>query len=64
MMQGACSGPICWLLARPASDVEVASALKYLAAADAGDEKAKNQLTRWERFAQALLASNEFEYVD
>lgn len=51
-------------LARPASEAEVASALRYLNAADAGQDKSKNQLTRWERFAQALLGCNEFEYLD
>jgi hypothetical protein len=28
------------------------------------EETEKNQLTRWERFAQAILAANEFMYLD
>ena len=36
----------------------------YLAGADDPDESKKNQLTRWERYAQALLAGNEFLYID
>jgi hypothetical protein len=51
-------------LARAASDEEVTAALKYLSAADVDAEKSQNQLTRWERFAQALLGCNEFIYVD
>jgi hypothetical protein len=47
---------------RPATDAEVAVALRYLGGTDAPTEK--NALTRWERYAQALLAANEFLYVD
>jgi hypothetical protein len=47
---------------RPATDAEVALALRYLSAKD--DPAEKNALTRWERYAQALLAANEFLYVD
>ena len=53
-----------WLTCCCAAPAEVASALRYLNAADAGQDKAKNQLTRWERLAQALLGCNEFEYLD
>jgi hypothetical protein len=47
---------------RPATDAEVALALRYLGGKD--DPAEKNALTRWERYAQALLAANEFLYVD
>jgi hypothetical protein len=47
---------------RPATGAEVALALRYLGAKD--DPAEKNALTRWERYAQALLAANEFLYVD
>ena len=46
--------------ARPASEEEVALGVRYLQAPDAG----QNKLSRWERYCQALLASNEFMYVD
>jgi len=49
---------------RPASDADVQLALRYLSANEADADKAKAKLTRWERFAQALLGSNEFMYVD
>lgn len=49
---------------RPASDDELSVGLKYLSAKDSPEEATKNKLTRWERYAQALLASNEFMYVD
>ncbi|HEX5270222.1 MAG TPA: PSD1 and planctomycete cytochrome C domain-containing protein [Gemmataceae bacterium] len=48
--------------ARPATEPEVALALRYLGGKD--DPAEKNALTRWERYAQALLAANEFLYVD
>ncbi len=47
---------------RPATDAELALARRYLASKD--DSAEKNALTRWERYAQALLAANEFLYVD
>jgi hypothetical protein len=47
---------------RSASDGEVEVAKRYLAAKDAPEEK--NQLSRWERYCQALLAGNEFLYID
>jgi hypothetical protein len=49
---------------RPATDVEVSLALHYLSARDDPEETKRNQLTRWERYTQALLAANEFLYVD
>jgi hypothetical protein len=49
-------------LGRPAGDADVELVLHYLAAKDPPEYKAS--LTRWERFAQALLGSNEFLYVD
>jgi len=49
---------------RPAADAETALALAYLARTDEPAEAARNQLTRWERYAQALLAANEFLYID
>jgi hypothetical protein len=48
---------------RPPGEDEVALGKLFLASAD-GDESSKNQLTRWERYAQVLLGSNEFLYVD
>src|SRR5262249_9795403 len=48
---------------RPPSAEEVAIGKEFLAAKD-GDEESKNQLTRWERYAQVLLGGNEFLYVD
>ncbi|HZL87283.1 MAG TPA: PSD1 and planctomycete cytochrome C domain-containing protein [Pirellulaceae bacterium] len=44
---------------RPASEQEVALAMKFVSG-----ENAEEGLSRWERFCQALLASNEFLYVD
>jgi hypothetical protein len=49
---------------RPATDDEVQIGLRFLGGADAPEDAGKNQLTRWERYAQALLASNEFLYLD
>ncbi|NBO93327.1 MAG: DUF1553 domain-containing protein, partial [Planctomycetia bacterium] len=43
-----------WLFARPATDTEVRLGLDYLAAAGAD----------WSEYAQVLLGSNEFLYVD
>ena len=45
--------------ARRASEQEVALALKYVSGANT-----QEGLSRWERFCQALLAANEFLYVD
>ena len=49
---------------RPASDAEVSLALRFLGGKDEPTEAKSNQLTRWERYAQVLLAGNEFLYVD
>jgi hypothetical protein len=52
------------LFARPVTEGEVQLALHFLSASDRATEKATARLTRWERLAQVLLASNEFMYVD
>jgi mono/diheme cytochrome c family protein len=50
------------LYARPATDPEVALALEFLKSP--AEAEAKNQPTRWEQYAQVLLGSNEFLFVD
>jgi hypothetical protein len=45
---------------RHSSKAETELAKSYLII----EETEKNQLTRWERFAQAILAANEFMYLD
>ncbi|MDX1944052.1 MAG: PSD1 and planctomycete cytochrome C domain-containing protein [Pirellulaceae bacterium] len=52
------------LYSRPASEREVAIGREFLSATDESVETKKVRLTRWERYAQALLAANEFMYVD
>ncbi len=47
---------------RPVTDAELTLALHYLGGRD--DPTEHNALTRWERYTQALLAANEFLYVD
>ena len=37
--------------------------VRYLQTPD-GPDAGQNKLTRWERYCQAVLASNEFMYVD
>jgi hypothetical protein len=49
---------------RPVTDAELALALHYLDGKDDPAEAGHNALTRWERYTQALLAANEFLYVD
>ncbi len=49
---------------RPPSESEVNLALQYLGGKDDPAEASRNQLTRWERYAQVLLAGNEFIYID
>ncbi len=49
---------------RPVSDRELQIGLQYLQYHETEEVKAQNKLTRWERYAQALLASNEFMYLD
>ncbi|RPI77329.1 MAG: DUF1553 domain-containing protein, partial [Planctomycetaceae bacterium] len=58
-----------WLLyGRPALEEEVEVGLEFLklAQADAAGEStvSKSALSRWEQYAQALLGSNEFTFVD
>jgi cytochrome c553 len=57
------------LYSRPPTDAEIAVGKEYLAADDesSGNEPAEAQpakLSRWQRYAHALLAANEFLYVD
>lgn len=49
---------------RPPNERELNIALRYLQIQDAEDVQSKNKLNRWERYAQVLLASNEFMYLD
>ena len=49
---------------RPVGDVELKLANQYLAGASHDTEKDKNTMDRWERYAQVLLGSNEFMYLD
>ena len=49
--------------ARPATAEEVSLGVRYLQTHD-GSDAGQNKLTRRERYCQALLASNEFLYVD
>ena len=49
---------------RPVGDVELKLANQYLAVASHDTEKDKNTMDRWERYAQVLLGSNEFMYLD
>jgi hypothetical protein len=49
---------------RKASPGELQVGLEYLQTTDAPEQKDLNKLDRWERYAQALLASNEFLYID
>ncbi len=50
------------LYARPVRSDELRIALSYLSNAD--DEATKPDLSRWHRYAQALLSTNEFAFVD
>ena len=45
---------------RPPSQKELDLGLSYLSV----DDMEPNKLTRWERYAQVLLGSNEFMYLD
>jgi len=38
--------------------------LFFLHASEENNDKPINKMDRWERMAQALLASNEFMYID
>jgi hypothetical protein len=48
---------------RPATEREVKLGLDFLAAPEPADEP-KPKLSRWEQYAQVLLATNEFTFVD
>ncbi|WP_020470542.1 PSD1 and planctomycete cytochrome C domain-containing protein [Zavarzinella formosa] len=52
------------LFGRPALPEEVDIGLKYLTMTESKEEAGKNKLSRKDRYYQALLASNEFLYVD
>jgi Protein of unknown function (DUF1549)/Protein of unknown function (DUF1553)/Planctomycete cytochrome C len=49
---------------RPATTEESAVALDFLKETDPAADQANVKLTRWERLSQAVLAGNEFMYVD
>lgn len=49
---------------RNATDDEVQMGQHYVNGTDAVSDATTNKLSRWEHYAQALLASNEFMYVD
>ena len=49
---------------REVSPGELKVGLEYLQTTDPPEQKDLNKLDRWERYAQALLASNEFLYID
>ncbi|MFN9419740.1 MAG: DUF1553 domain-containing protein [Pirellula sp.] len=49
---------------RPVGDVELKLANQYLDGASHDSEKEKNTMDRWERYAQVILGSNEFMYLD
>ncbi len=52
-----------WLYAREPSEREIRIGLAYLQAGDPTDTT-RPDLSRWDRYAQALLAANEFAFVD
>jgi len=49
---------------RSVTDAELAMAKRYLSVVDDGTETDNSALNRWERYAQVLLGSNEFMYLD
>jgi mono/diheme cytochrome c family protein len=49
---------------RAPTPAELRLGLGYLRGKDAAGEQGRNQLTRWQRYAQVLLGSNEFLYLD
>jgi hypothetical protein len=51
------------LYGRPANEREMELGLDFLAAPEPSDEP-KPKLSRWEQYAQVLLATNEFTFVD
>lgn len=52
------------MFGRPPTADEKQLALDFVSGQDSPQVVANNKLNRWERFAQILLASNEFMYVD
>jgi hypothetical protein len=52
------------LFSRPPSTTELELAMFFLHASEENNDKPINKMDRWERMAQALLASNEFMYID
>ena len=52
------------IFSRNASIQEIDLALSFLHNSEDNADKSFNKMNRWERFAQALLASNEFIYID
>ncbi len=50
------------LYGRPATEADVRLALDFLAAPEGSESKPR--LSRWEQYAQVLLATNEFAFVD
>jgi hypothetical protein len=51
-------------LARPARENEVQLALGFVSDSNEPIDNAVNKLTRWEQYAQVLLSTNEFMFVD
>jgi hypothetical protein len=49
---------------RPVTESELSLAKGYLSVVDEESSGGKNSLDRWQRYAQVLLGSNEFMYVD
>lgn len=49
---------------RSVAEDELSLALAYLQSEDTEEDKRGTSLSRWERYAQILLASNEFLYLD
>lgn len=49
---------------REVLDLELQLGVRYMQVEDSDDTLSNNKLSRWERYAQALLASNEFMYLD
>lgn len=52
------------LFSRQPSPNELELAMYFLHGNEENSEKPSNKMDRWERLAQALLASNEFMYID
>jgi mono/diheme cytochrome c family protein len=52
------------LYGRPASKREIELGTEFLSTASLGDGALSDPLTPWQRYAQALLGTNEFAFVD